>query len=142
MTVNDFNGDDVGDLAIGAYAADPLGRTNAGKGHLFWGVDSATHVKSQSSPPFILRQNYPNPFSEITSIEYVLPAGSDVTIAVYNVRGQLVYSTTQSRRPAGANTFQWTGVDRTGRRAPSGIYFYRVEIPGQNALTRKAVLLR
>jgi len=143
LNVLNVDNDSFADLVVGAYRADPLGRHAAGKAYVVYGPDSSVlATRRVNQPPFYLRQNYPNPFSEITSIEYVLPAGSEVTIAVYNVRGQLVYSSTQSRRPAGVNVFQWTGVDRTGRRAPSGIYFYRVEIPGQAALTRKAVLLR
>jgi len=143
LLAGDFNDDQVDDLVVGAQHASPMGRYKAGAAYLFYGVLSSTAVRQPAIPPeLVLAPNYPNPFSEITSIEYVLPAGSDVTIAVYNVRGQLVYSSSQSRRPAGVNVFQWTGVDRTGRRAPSGIYFYRVEIPGQKTLTRKAVLLR
>ncbi|MFH1845036.1 MAG: hypothetical protein ABIF77_17745, partial [bacterium] len=39
---------------------------------------------------FTVEANFPNPFNPITKIEYSMPRGGKLTIAIYNVRGELV----------------------------------------------------
>lgn len=91
---------------------------------------------SAAAPIIQLRQNVPNPFSGSTAIEYVTPNGTEAQISVYDVAGRLV---TRLRGVDGRVT--WDGVAASGRRAPSGIYFYRIDLPGHGAVTKKMVLL-
>lgn len=42
----------------------------------------------------------------------------------------------------GNKTAVWNGRNRQGERVASGVYFYRMDVAGQRALTRKMVLLK
>ncbi|HEX5636213.1 MAG TPA: hypothetical protein VFY78_03920, partial [Gammaproteobacteria bacterium] len=50
---------------------------------------------------FELGQNYPNPFSSVTTIRYVVPVESTVSLAVYNNQGQLMAKLVNGRMNAG-----------------------------------------
>ncbi|MEJ2050000.1 MAG: T9SS type A sorting domain-containing protein, partial [Calditrichota bacterium] len=71
---------------------------------------------------YSLEQNYPNPFNPVTRIPYNLAKDGEVSIMVYNVRGQKVTELINGFKPAGTypTTFDGTGL-------ASGIYFYRIK---------------
>ena len=69
----------VKDLVAGGRAASTLGRLNAGEIHVFYSLRTPTDVAPLRFPVVPSLRNNPKPFSEITNIEYVLPAGSDGT---------------------------------------------------------------
>ena len=56
---------------------------------------------------FELEQNYPNPFSSVTTIRYVVPVESTVSIAVYNNQGQLMAKLADGRMEAGSYQVQF-----------------------------------
>jgi hypothetical protein len=71
--------------------------------------------------PFILDQNFPNPFNPATSIRYFLSESRHVRIVVTNTLGQDVRMLLDTQQSEGVHsvTFHATGL-------PSGVYFYRV----------------
>ena len=92
-----------------------------------------------------LGQNYPNPFNPDTWIPYQLAVGSDVTIEVYSIAGQLVRSLSLGYRDAGMYTTKqkaayWDGRNDLGEPVSSGIYFYRIKA-GDFTNTRKLVVV-
>jgi len=90
---------------------------------------------------FALRQNYPNPFNPITTIEYNIPRGQHVRLAVYNILGQEVVRLVDGYEPAGSHSVQWNGQDAHDQTMASGIYFYRLATPNLTE-TKKMVLLK
>ncbi len=80
---------------------------------------------------FVLDQNYPNPFNPTTSITYALPEASTVSLVVYNVLGREVARLVNAQSQA-AGTYQvsWDGLDATGSRVASGMYFYQLQAGG------------
>jgi len=90
---------------------------------------------------FSLEQNYPNPFNASTTINYQLPAISDVTLSIYNVLGQKVYSQTVNEQEAGYYTYQWNGVDRSGHSLSSGLYIYQI-IADEFSDSKKMIMLK
>ena len=85
---------------------------------------------------FWLRQNYPNPFNPVTQIVYNVPEASDVTLKVYNLLGQEVARLYDGIQQAGTYDVGIANVN-----LPSGIYFYRLIVPGF-AETKKMVVSR
>lgn len=88
-----------------------------------------------------VRGNLPNPFPRSTSIQFRLPAASDVTVDFFNVAGARVASRAVSSLGAGWQSVEFDGRDARGALLPNGTYFYRVAAAG-TAVTRKMVLSR
>jgi hypothetical protein len=77
---------------------------------------------------YALFQNYPNPFNPVTIIKFDLPEKGDVTLNIYNARGQLVRALIKERLDSGYYSRKWDGRDALHRRVGSGVYFYRIEV--------------
>jgi len=93
---------------------------------------------------FSLEQNYPNPFNPSTSISFSIPSNvprARVSLSVYDTRGALVATLVDMVKSPGTYQVHWDGTGSSGRTAPSGVYFYRLETES-SAFTRKMVLLR
>lgn len=88
-----------------------------------------------------LFQNYPNPFNPSTTISFSLSRRAHTTLAIYNVRGQLVRVLEQRVMREGPHSVAWDGRNQDGRAVASGIYFYRLR-SGRFGAVRKMVLLR
>jgi Zn-dependent metalloprotease len=86
------------------------------------GPDDILTSPAGSSTSLKLLQNYPNPFHDITSIPFVLPAAGAVRLDIYNSGGENVRRITSSSFPAGEHTLTWDARDDSGNRVPPGIY--------------------
>jgi membrane-bound inhibitor of C-type lysozyme len=84
---------------------------------------------------------YPNPFNPATTLRYTVPANGHVTINIYNANGQSVARIVDEEKVSGVYTAAWNGVDRSGARVSSGIYFARIESAGFSR-TYKLTLLK
>jgi hypothetical protein len=104
---------------------------------------SLANLCSADAPPsrFVLAQNYPNPFNGGTAISYDLPRGARVKLVIYNAAGESVAVLVDREQPPGSYTVAWNGLNRGGRRAASGVYFYRLQT-GYASSVRKLVLVR
>jgi len=134
-------------------AGDPLARldpdgTRADMG--VWMPDLRRPVPvaiAPKRPAFSLLQNRPNPFNPSTTIRFVLPEASHVTLAVYDINGRLVRNLVGGAAGA-AGTFLpghhevvWDGRDSNDRPVASGVYLCRLTAP-QGSVTRRMTLAR
>ena len=87
-----------------------------------------------------LFQNQPNPFSPETQISFELPRDGEVGLGIYSPDGRLVRTLVMGTRPAGRQTIRWDGLDDTGRKVSSGVYFYNLRAPGIQE-SRQMILL-
>jgi len=85
--------------------------------------------------------NYPNPFNPETIIQFSLVKSSNVTLGVYNIKGQLVRSLVSGFYYEGLHSVIWNGKDDKGVGVSSGIYFYRLSA-GYFVDTKKMMLLK
>jgi Secretion system C-terminal sorting domain len=94
--------------------------------------------KEQNTLPtgFKLEQNYPNPFNPMTTIRYLVPIASKVTLRVYNILGQEVESLFDGQAGAGAYVVQFDAS-----RLATGVYFYELRA-GDYRDIKKMVLLK
>jgi hypothetical protein len=90
---------------------------------------------------FILRQNYPNPFNAGTAIRYELARDAHVKLTIYDVAGENIAVLVDHGQAAGKYTATWNGLNRSSRRAASGVYFCRLEA-GDVSFVRKLILVR
>ncbi|MCD4650735.1 MAG: T9SS type A sorting domain-containing protein [Candidatus Cloacimonetes bacterium] len=92
-------------------------------------------------PPQIIAKNYPNPFNPETTIEFSLPTATDVTVEVYNLKGQKVCQLLNENCLAGRNSIVWNGTNSDGNGVASGIYMYKVST-GETIVSGKMLLLK
>jgi flagellar hook assembly protein FlgD len=90
---------------------------------------------------FGVSQNGPNPFSQITTIEFAIPEASHVTLAIYDVTGRLVRTLVDGNCKPNVYRASWDGTDNSGRLVASGPYFYRFEA-GRFSATKKMMLVK
>lgn len=70
---------------------------------------------------------YPNPFKSGTSIALnVAKDAPALKVEVYNLRGQKVSTLFNGQMLPGASTLWWNGLDDSGNRVASGVYFCRM----------------
>jgi hypothetical protein len=72
----------------------------------------------------------PNPFSRSTTIAFEIAEPSPVFLRIYDARGRLVRELERSQLAAGRHQQHWDGRTDQGSAAASGVYFYRLELPG------------
>jgi hypothetical protein len=100
--------------------------------------------QSKPEPPITattLHEPYPNPFNPRTTIRFDLHEAADLTLAIYNLRGQRVKTVETAALPAGRHERIWQGEDDAGRSVASGLYFVRLTI-GQMTQVQRLVLVR
>ncbi len=98
---------------------------------------SITYEKSPE-PEHVLgfAQNYPNPFSETTTIRYSVPEEMAVRLRVYDVLGREITTLVDEHLRPGIYT-----ADFDGTELPGGLYVYRIEM-AHMTFTRRMMLVR
>lgn len=91
---------------------------------------------SQSVKVFQLKQNYPNPFNPTTTISFSLDRACEVTLNVYNLRGEVVAEVASGAYGIGQHT-----VTFDGSNLASGVYLYRLKAENRS-LENKMLLLK
>jgi hypothetical protein len=105
-------------------------------------VVSLGSLSVESTPTkFALLQNFPNPFNPETTIKYNLAEGTNVSLRIYNVVGQVVRTLVSEPQSAGRYTVRWNGSDDRGVSVSSGIYFYEIRSNGFQDV-KKLMLLK
>jgi len=83
-----------------------------------------------------LNSVFPNPFNPVTSFSYSLAEQTHVKLDIYNIKGQLISTLTNSDQKAGKYSINWQ-ADYTA----SGVYFYHFSA-GDTNQTGKMILLK
>jgi len=89
---------------------------------------------------FILNQSYPNPFNPSTTIRYGLPEKANVSLVIYNVRGQIVQILESGQQSAGWYDAVWNGQATDGKTISTGIYFARLVAGDYNQVIKMLYL--
>ncbi len=84
----------------------------------------------------VVLQNYPNPFTDETTIEYSIAEEGDVTLEVFDALGQPVFTLAAGHRTPATYTVAWNGRSTNGREVPSGVYVIRLTTPQGTSAVR------
>lgn len=79
-------------------------------------------------------QNYPNPFSGLTSFDITLVKNENVSIDVYNLMGQKAMASENKNLTTGKNT-----IDLNCTSLNAGMYFYTITV-GNQRLTKRMII--
>ncbi len=104
----------------------------------FGGDDPGTPVPPSENR---LLSAYPNPFNPVTFIPYQIKDAGNVTITIFNQRGQVVRMMRQDHPTPGFYRIAWDATDGNGYALPSGIYFYRMDFGKYHAI-HKVLLMK
>ncbi|MBI5806532.1 T9SS type A sorting domain-containing protein [candidate division TA06 bacterium] len=111
------------------------------KGNITWYGTVLVTSQGRVITEFQLAPGHPNPCSNLTTFEYVLPMPGEVSARIYDISGRLVSTLQEGRRNAGVQQAVWDLRNDAGQAAANGIYFFRMTAGGQTA-TRKITVLR
>ena len=104
---------------------------------------SPTGVIDQPLPSaFTLEQNYPNPFNSSTLIRFALQNQAQISLAVYDIAGNLIATLSDGASLPGRHEVTWGGQNSSGQPVSSGVYFYRLGIDGDRSVTKRMLLLK
>ena len=98
-------------------------------------LDLEIRSKSSEAAGFELKQNIPNPFNELTEVEFTLPKASSVSLKVYDLKGSEVNST-NGRFESGKNHISLNSRNI----GQAGLYYYTLSA-GEFTATKKLVIL-
>jgi hypothetical protein len=86
-----------------------------------------------------ISQNYPNPMTASTTINYFTKKDGILRIEVIDLMGKKVATIKDSWHNAGDFSITWNGADSKGQKLPPGFYFYRLTNE-KKILTRKILI--
>jgi len=89
----------------------------------------------------VLYQNIPNPFNPETSIRFNIVNPGQVSLEIFNLKGQLIKTLVNDVLPAGEHNFIWNGKDKDEKNVASGVYLYTLKTQN-SSIQKKAILLK
>ncbi|HNX38918.1 MAG TPA: T9SS type A sorting domain-containing protein, partial [Candidatus Cloacimonadota bacterium] len=88
-----------------------------------------------------LKSIYPNPFNPSAFISYGLATPSEVSISIYNNRGQMIRTIKNCPSTIGNHRIEWNGQDDNGKDCSSGVYIFRMNA-GSQTFSQRAILVK
>ena len=85
--------------------------------------------------------NYPNPFNPETNISFSLKEAENVSLEIYNVKGEKVRTLINGHLDAAYHDIIWNGKNDYRQNIASGIYFYKFQTSDYSKI-RKMILLK
>ncbi|MFY8020824.1 MAG: T9SS type A sorting domain-containing protein [Bacteroidia bacterium] len=95
---------------------------------------SFTGLESAKNDLFTVNQNYPNPFTGVTSVPVNFKRSTDVTVRIMDLTGKEVFVNNYNNVPAGASTLEINASSLS-----SGLYLYSIEAEGFKVSRRMIV---
>ncbi|MFH0735837.1 MAG: S8 family serine peptidase [bacterium] len=88
----------------------------------------------------LISQNYPNPFTDFTNIDFYLADNLNVNISIFNILGQKIIDLFNGDGKKGKNSIIWYGKNNHNKMCSSGIYILVLK-NGNKIESKKIVLL-
>jgi endonuclease I len=101
-------------------------------------VSNSSDVESLNT---LTLSNYPNPFTAKTTLKVHGLKENNISIDIYNIRGQRVNTIKTSSVKGGNGSVTWNGRDLNGENLSSGLYFVKIQSAGQS-VTKKILMMK
>ncbi len=85
----------------------------------------------------VLQQNYPNPFSQATTIAYTLPKQGVVSVSVFDVLGRRINTLVNAVQSEGLHQVSWDRKDASGFDVAGGAYWYQLVVSNGGVTARR-----
>ncbi len=89
----------------------------------------------------IVTRNYPNPFSNKTTIEFEIASAKRIDVDIIDFSGNYIKSLIERDYQAGKYTLEWDATTQSGTKVPAGIYFYVLKADNQQ-VSKKMIVLK
>ncbi|HLQ67719.1 MAG TPA: FlgD immunoglobulin-like domain containing protein [Candidatus Limnocylindrales bacterium] len=122
-------------VRVDAYS-NIVGRTFRGFGLL------RANTTSLAGSMVKLEQNAPNPFNPVTKIRFATSKAGNVSLRVYNVRGEMVKTIASGHFEQGMHEATWNGRNQAGQTVSSGVYYAKVSSEHGNSDVIKMVVAK
>lgn len=73
-----------------------------------------TAIDETREPLVILNQNYPNPFSQSTTIDFELKKTCQVKLSITDIKGQVIETLIDKKLPSGSHQYKWASQVSNG----------------------------
>lgn len=124
----------AGQIAIGEYESEAMVGGEQKDVAYYEGFWQPTFLIDPSSvddgiPSGSSLSNFPNPFSNQTTIEYSIPGVAQVTLTIYDVNGKLIASLINGEiQNNGTYSVTWNAKNMNGVDVSSGSYLYELQV--------------
>ena len=116
-------------------------KIKAGEYRDFYMISFAEESEEQINTEILKVHHSPNPFYTSTVISYNLPEEKDISLEVFNIKGQRIKTLYLGNSTIGEHQVTWNGTDENNRKVSSGIYFYKLITP-EKVISKKMLLMR
>jgi agmatine deiminase len=95
---------------------------------------------NEPEPEATTGNNYPNPFSTLTTIPLEITRRSHVHLEILDIRGTRIKTLASKVFEPGTTLIQWDGTDAHGDKMTEGIYLCRVILENRTATVRMVLI--
>lgn len=132
-----YMGDPRSDFAVGAWSHGDSGKAYA------YGVATEVGVSEAGVTSIAMHPPLPNPTSDGAQLAFELDCDlPQVEVSVFDVSGRKVALLHDAPAEPGRTVVTWDGLDSSGRRVASGVYFLRLITHDESPLQQKLVVVR
>ncbi len=87
-------------------------------------------------------ENFPNPFTNQTNIEFELSKRAQLSLEIYTLNGQKIKQLIDSEMSAGKHTISWNARDERNIQVVPGIYVCRMLVANQPEISRQMLVVK
>ena len=120
---------------------DPVSSTYSGYERRTYNDEIILTNVSEDPDPYALSRCYPNPFIDETTIEYFLQEPSHIKVQVFDLQGRVIRVLIDTQIDPGYYNVVWDASNESGTKAPSGLYFYRIQTNTGLSETRPLIFI-
>lgn len=125
----------VGTVHLELFGFNPLGHVQS------LGLSNALQLTANTSELTAYNNVFNPARGEKATFKYQTVAPGQVTLRLYTLAGAHVLTLIDSYKPAGKGSVDWHGVNLSGRRVASGIYYLHLDAPGIRK-TQKVIVVK
>lgn len=123
-------------VPVGYYILFALVDDIPSNGIIVHNAGGTTSVPVDQGQPSLAIRMAPNPSVRDARLSWFQREAGPVELAVYSLRGEIVYRRAMPSQPAGWHALSWDGRDVRGLGTPAGVYWLKVQSRGAAAVTK------
>jgi hypothetical protein len=102
------------------------------------GTTGTGYIEKQNAKQFSLGQNFPNPYTDYTTVPFYLRNPSDVKLELWDIKGQKLTEIERGRLPAGNHSIT---INPGNLMLPSASLVYQLEVRNASGTFRDSKMM-